>query len=262
MAYFAPGHRSQTAWAMTWAVEWRRTVRSSASITPVPRSVQGVLDPLRPSSLKLLEADSKCRAHGAIDMISPGPRAPTLGAELRVEPCDRFLAELLGGVSDGRRRLLVGGEDHRIRTGYELVVEGQQLIEQPVLYPARQHGRRIVTGDPLGHAFLHEDGDERARVLASGDVEQLVGENGPSGGLVVQGECGPVEKDAVADEIPISGAVDTRGGKRNEHVEVECGLDESAQLRRSAWGKDDHFLAPSERPLLRDRVQRLLRGLQ
>src|SRR5689334_8970714 len=29
MAYFAPGQRSHTAWASTWAVEWRRTVRPS-----------------------------------------------------------------------------------------------------------------------------------------------------------------------------------------------------------------------------------------
>src|SRR5918996_5812362 len=101
MAYLAPGHRSHTAWAMTWAVEWRRTVRSSASITPDSRSIQGVLDPRRPSSLELLEADSKRRAHGAIDMISPGPRAPTRGAELAVEMRDRVVAELLGGVPDG-----------------------------------------------------------------------------------------------------------------------------------------------------------------
>src|SRR5947209_4921221 len=30
MAYLAPGNRSQTAWAMTWAVEWRSTARPSS----------------------------------------------------------------------------------------------------------------------------------------------------------------------------------------------------------------------------------------
>src|SRR5919106_5230790 len=102
MAYLAPGHRSHTAWAMTWAVEWRRTVRSSASITPDSRSIQGVLDPLRPSSLELLEADSKRRPHGAIDMISPGSRAPTHRSELTVEVRDRVGSELLGREPDGR----------------------------------------------------------------------------------------------------------------------------------------------------------------
>ncbi len=29
MAYLAPGHRSVTAWAITWAVEWRRMYRPS-----------------------------------------------------------------------------------------------------------------------------------------------------------------------------------------------------------------------------------------
>src|SRR5438067_153125 len=46
MAYLAPGNRSQTAWAMTWAVEWRRTYRPSSvlSVTTatVAPSVSGV----------------------------------------------------------------------------------------------------------------------------------------------------------------------------------------------------------------------------
>src|SRR5437867_103434 len=34
MAYLAPGWRSHTAWAMTWAVEWRRTCSPSGSAAP------------------------------------------------------------------------------------------------------------------------------------------------------------------------------------------------------------------------------------
>src|ERR687895_2271661 len=170
---------------MTWAVEWRRMVRSSASISRVSRSIQGVLDPLRPSSLELLEADPKRHTHGAIDMISPRSRAPTHGAELTVEPRDRVGAELPGSVADGRGGLLVGGEDHRIGTRYELVVRGKQPVEHPCLHATRQHAGGIVTGDPLGNPLLHEDGDERAGVLASGHVKKLVGEDGFSCYLIV-----------------------------------------------------------------------------
>src|SRR5947209_10988260 len=39
MAYLAPGNRSHTAWAMTWAVEWRRTYRPSSVLSVTTETV-------------------------------------------------------------------------------------------------------------------------------------------------------------------------------------------------------------------------------
>ncbi len=116
-------------------------------------------------------------------MIAPCSRGQPHRAELAVEACHRVAAEAIGRIAHRGEGLLIGVGDIQTAARDELVVEGQPAIELAVRQARIEDPRRGVARHPLGHAFVDECGDVRARQLAGRDVEQLVRHDALPAGL-------------------------------------------------------------------------------
>ena len=92
MAYLAPGNRSQTAWASTWAVEWRSTYRpaseSAVTMATLPPSGSGAdRSTWAPSTVAATAALARPRP---IDLARSAAVAPR--SRVRTDPSGRVTA--------------------------------------------------------------------------------------------------------------------------------------------------------------------------
>src|SRR5437660_234139 len=104
MAYLAPGNRSHTAWAITWAVEWRRTYRpaSESAVTMATSAPSGR------GAFKSDCAPSTTAASAALRSRGPIEAARSAGVEpagrRRLDPSGRRTSMSVG-IPGGYRRL-------------------------------------------------------------------------------------------------------------------------------------------------------------
>src|SRR5829696_1065547 len=223
MANLAPGNRSRTTWAMTWAVEWRRTARPSSlssvtTATLAPSGSGAARSIAVPSTVTATAAAARRRPMPA---ARSAPVAPS-GRE-RSEPSGRETV-MLPAISGGYR-WAAGPPKALPHLGEGLAGQGHALDVEAVDRHVEDHAVEAA-GPELGHLLAHlvgvtqyeapEDHLPDARVLEGGAVEPPGGQHPLElgHGLVV-GRCD--------DERPEPRLHD--GGRVPPHVGAVAGED-------------------------------------